>query len=456
MNQEYIKTMAIALPEDVLKAKWCGDFDRAMRLIDRKLVSEKTPECLKKRLELEKEILQRLPLDYTYTQEEAVQLVRKDIPDFTSEELDELRDCGKVDWIYIKGETVYSNRFYETLLKVYPDIAARAGLPPRAESPEQKLLTQNVADMKKSGEASWRVHMRAHFTVSDAAFRSGEEILVHMPVPKIAVNMQDIEILAASHPVYKLAGSDAPARTVSFKVSPEKNEPFWVEYAYTSAVKYTDPKPEEVCAEQPHHDTEELYPHIRFTPFVKALCAELSADEKNPLVLARRFYDYCTKVGTYSFMREYFTLPDSIPDYYGTGLKGDCGVQALLFITLCRYAGIPAKWQSGLFVTPYDQGSHDWAQFYIAPYGWLFADCSFGGSAYRAGNTERHDFYFGNLDPFRMVANSELQAEFDPPKQHLRIDPFDNQRGEAEYADRGLIWIEVDEHFEMLEMTKLT
>ena len=137
-------------------------------------------------------------------------------------------------------------------------------------------------------------------------------------------------------------------------------------------------------------------------------------------MLARRFYDYCTKVGTYSFMREYFTLPDSIPDYYGTGLKGDCGVQALLFITLCRYAGIPAKWQSGLFVT------------------------------------ERHDFYFGNLDPFRMVANSELQAEFDPPKQHLRIDPFDNQRGEAEYADHGLIWIEVDEHFEMLEMTKLT
>jgi DNA mismatch repair protein MutL len=86
----------------------------------------------------------------------------------------------------------------------------------------------------------------------------------------------------------------------------------------------------------------------------------------------------------------------------------------------------------------------------------MFADCSFGGSAYRAGNTERHDFYFGNLDPFRMAANSELQAEFDPPKLHLRIDPFDNQRGEAEYADRGLIWTEVKERFEMLEMVKLT
>ena len=85
MNQSYIELMAIALPEDVLKAKWCGDFDRAKRLIDRKLASEKTPVCLKKRLELEREILQRLPLDYTYTQEEAVKLVQRDIPDFTSE-----------------------------------------------------------------------------------------------------------------------------------------------------------------------------------------------------------------------------------------------------------------------------------------------------------------------------------------------------------------------------------
>ena len=95
-------------------------------------------------------------------------------------------------------------------------------------------------------------------------------------------------------------------------------------------------------------------------------------------------------------------------------------------------------------------------RFYIAPYGWLFADCSFGGSAYRAGNRERHDFYFGNLDPFRMAANSELQAELDPPKTQLRIDPFDNQRGEAEYADGGVIWTQADNGHEIIEMKKLS
>ena len=170
--------------------------------------------------------------------------------------------------------------------------------------------------------------------------------------------------------------------------------------------------------------------------------------------VARRFYDYCTTVVTYSYMREYFTITQ-IPEYAGLNQKGDCGVQALLFITLCRCAGIPARWQSGLFVTPYSQGCHDWAQFYVAPYGWLFADCSFGGSGYRAGSTLLHEHYFGNLDPYRMAANSQFQWEFDPPKAQLRSDPTDNQRGEAEYEDRGLSYQELDAAWELLEMTPL-
>ncbi len=114
-------------------------------------------------------------------------------------------------------------------------------------------------------------------------------------------------------------------------------------------------------------------------------------------------------------MREYFTILQ-IPEYAVLNQKGDCGVQALLFITRCRCAGIPARWQSGLFVTPYSQGCHDWAQFYIAPYGWLFADPSFGGSGYRSGNLEKQEHYFGNLDPWRMVANSEFKKALILPR----------------------------------------
>jgi hypothetical protein len=83
-------------------------------------------------------------------------------------------------------------------------------------------------------------------------------------------------------------------------------------------------------------------------------------------------------------------------------------------------------------------GDHDWGRFYAEPYGWLYADCAYGGIAWRKGDPERWDFYFGNMDPFRIVINNDIQQTFDPPKSYMRADPYDNQCGEAEYDDRGI------------------
>ena len=85
--------------------------------------------------------------------------------------------------------------------------------------------------------------------------------------------------------------------------------------------------------------------------------------------------------------------------------------------------------------------------FYVAPYGWLYADPSVGGGALREGCEELCDYYFGNLDPFRMVCASDVQQPFAPVKAFLRDDPYDNQTGEAEYEDAPL-------HFEDLTRSK--
>ena len=151
---------------------------------------------------------------------------------------------------------------------------------------------------------------------------------------------------------------------------------------------------------------------------------------------------------------EYFGL-ENIAENCARNFKGDCGVQALLFITLCRCAGIPARWQSGLCAEPNDVGMHDWAMFYVAPHGWMFADPSYGGGAHRAGNEARRVHYFGNLDPYRMVANCEFRAPLDPPKAHWRHDPYDNQAGEIEYEDRGLRGPEYERDMEMTQYAEL-
>ena len=87
---------------------------------------------------------------------------------------------------------------------------------------------------------------------------------------------------------------------------------------------------------------------------------------------------------------------------------------------------------------PERAGCHDWAQFYLAPLGWLWADCSFGASAHRRGDEAARRHYFGNLDPLRMVANRAFYAQLTPPDPFWRDDPYDNQTGELVVNGRPL------------------
>ena len=82
-------------------------------------------------------------------------------------------------------------------------------------------------------------------------------------------------------------------------------------------------------------DTEEQLPHIRFTPYLSSLLQEIVGGETNPVTKAWKIYEYITTKVMYSFMRPYFTV-ENISEYAAVNLKGDCGVQAILFITLCR------------------------------------------------------------------------------------------------------------------------
>lgn len=70
-------------------------------------------------------------------------------------------------------------------------------------------------------------------------------------------------------------------------------------------------------------------------------------------------------------------------------------------------------------------------------------------------NEERRKFYFGNLDPFRMIANSEFQTGFTIPKDFWRADPYDNQSGEIETLHRGLPYFEYDSFRDVIEFEEL-
>lgn len=431
---EDIEYLSVDLPEDILKRKWHGDFQGADRLIGLWLEKE-IPAGLRKKLVLEREILKRLPWEYPYRYEEALARLQEKVPDLAEEEFRALQDQGRIDWIYVNGEERFFNRFVETLLKVNPSVMERA----KKEEAEKQALLDVIRQIKERGEAECRFHIRASLRIKEESFRKGR-VKVHIPIPAECGQLKDIRILAAYPEPYELASPDSPQRAVCFRGDMQENHAFWVEYSYVNRVDYVEMKPWEVQPVDPADFAEDLaeqLPHIRFTPYMRALAQELTEGLDNSLDKARSIYDHITTHVEYSFVRSYFTI-ENLAEYAAVGGRGDCGIQALLFLTLCRIAGVPARWQSGLYTTPFSAGCHDWAQVYIAPYGWRYVDCSFGGSAYREGDEERRRFYFGNLDPFRMVANSRFQQEFDVKKDFLRADPYDNQRGEAEYEDRGL------------------
>ena len=445
--------LSAGLPEDILKAKWAGDFERAQRMIDLRLKDPRLPETLRESLRMEKTILDRLPAEYTLTREAALSQAQERISGMTEEEFDRLELEGELDYIYVLGEKRYYRRVVNTLVKVYPDLAARAGRP-FPDKPTQ--LDDMIARMMQIGRAALRIHMRHTVTIDDEAFTPGETYTVHIPIPMPAAQIRDVRVLTQDEGMI-VAPEDQPQRTVCFARKLDANAPFTVEYEYVCDARYADlSKPArgvvypDATPVRPE-DTMELRPHMTFTPYMRSLAAELAGGETDPLKVARRFYDFCTTRIVYSFVRSYLTIENG-SEYAAINLKGDCGLQTLCFITLCRIAGIPARWQAGLYVEPGDVGNHDWAQFYVEGYGWFFCDCSFGGSGWRKGNMTRWNFYFGNLDPWRMVSNADYQSDFYPPKKHVRIDPYDNQCGEIETPTRGLTAYECDCDWDILSM----
>lgn len=447
-----LEYLQIPLPEDLLKLKWYGKFDKMDKIIEMKLKKD-IPLALKKRFIHEQEIIKRMPKEYPLSCQEALTICHDNFIDFKDEELQQLQDENAVEWIFIEGKAHFRSDFFENIIKTRNDYVKRLIDPSKNKSRQANfdLLDEAIKEIKAKGKLSY--HMRLLTGVKLKVNDKNKRVKVHLPLPLENAQIKDFKLISTT-PQYKyLSASDHPQRTIYFEENIDDVKEFYVQYEYVNEMQYVELKEEEVLEKQPEFYLHEQAPHIVFTPYLKKLAHEIIKDETNNLIKAKLIYEYITTHINYSFVRNYYTIPN-IPEYAALGGKGDCGVQALLFITLCRYVGVPATWQAGLYVTPLDIGNHDWARFYIAPYGWLYADCSFGGSAYRNGDYERWQYYFGHLDPFRMVANSEYQFDLYPPKKYIRHDPYDNQTGEVELENRALSLDDYDLHLEVLSITK--
>ena len=90
-------------------------------------------------------------------------------------------------------------------------------------------------------------------------------------------------------------------RAAYMEVPCEAGGTYSVRYSFVNRAKYTavdlnrtacPPAGEGLTPEELAYNTGEQYPHIRFTPFIRSLAAQIAGNETDPLRLARRVYDY--------------------------------------------------------------------------------------------------------------------------------------------------------------------
>ncbi len=433
-----------------------GRFQEAAVRAQAALKDASLPAVERGRLAFEADRLERIRKDFPLTQQALFAALRDSVKNITAAECDRWVEEGRFDSRQIDGERRFMISSVPNLFFRYPELNARR-TPPRDTSRAEKLHWETCAAITKAAQAENRPYVlpkrfQATMTVTAAANAApaGEVIRAWLPVPRRYPFQVDFQLLSTSPAPKQLVDEQTPIRSIYLEQPALKDEParFSVGYAYTMYGVWFDLKPAEVRPCDADDPALKSYlaqgPHVVFTPEIRALSRQIVADETNPYWKARRCYDWIAEHIKYSYAIEYSTIRN-ISDYCLRKGYGDCGQEALLFITLCRLNGIPARWQSGWNTFAGEKTIHDWTEIYLAPYGWVPVDPYMAIYATRYATSlapeqrrDIRDFYFGGLDQYRMASNSDHSQTLTPPKRSLRSDNVNFQRGELEWDGHNL------------------
>ncbi len=425
----------------------------------------------RKKLEFEVDRLERIKQDYSMTKDRLYTQVEKSIKGVTPAEFERWIAEGKFDIRTIDGSQYFIGVSRSNLFWRYPEIAARRINPPDESAFERAVWESCVAIKKASSNREPYVLPKSFKTVMKVKLKAnvvpaGETVRAWLPIPRKFAYQKDFQLVSSSAVSTAIADEESSIRSAYMEQQSAKDQPteFKIEYTYSSLGIYFKLKEEEVLPLDPVdpavRDFTQEGPHVVFTDKMKKLSDKLAGKEKNPLAKARKFYDWITENIKYSYALEYSTIRN-IGEYCLDKMYGDCGQEALLFITLCRYNGIPARWQSAWFTFPGGKTIHDWTEIYVKPWGWIPVDPYMGIFAVRYMNSlskeqkeEVRQFYFGGLDQYRMSANSDHNQVLDPPKRSLRSDNVDFQRGELEYGEKNIYFDKYSYSLEIEEVKK--
>jgi transglutaminase-like putative cysteine protease len=428
-----------------------GQFQTAQARIDVELKRTDLPPDARRALEFQHVRMQRIRNDFTLTADDVKQRVRQQMSDLTDAEFARWDERGLFEHMVIDGERRYFARSPSNLFRLSAEAEARRkDRTPFAHGDVEQLSDYHravIEQSKRTGRSSvmpHKVKVTQSLTVKPDAVPAGKTLRVWIPFPRaIAGQQQDIRFVSSQPSKHTIAPESALQRTVYLEQPAHAKKPtvFSVTYELTvysqyHAIDAANVAPEAITSDLTSYVSERA-PHIAFTQPLRIFSKQVVGNATNPYQIAQRIFAAVDEI-PWAGAREYSTIPD-LSAYTLDAGHGDCGEQTLLLITLMRMNGIPARWQSGWTFTNGEYNDiHDWAEIYLAPYGWIPVDVTYG--RLDSADPALKWFYLGGLDNFRIAFNDDFSAEFVPRKQFFRSDTVDSQRGEVEWDGGDLYY----------------
>jgi len=413
--------------------------------------------------------MHRLALDFCKTREQALADARRVVPTITDEQFANWEKAGAVEAMGVDGTRWYFQNAGANVFRVNPEAAAlkaktgnrakdlyrlqdvKAVLAAYDQSGGATLtvarpnsISGNVQVNYQTGDVrnspkTWRVTYS--LSVQPGEVPPGEILRAWLPFPHAGNRQSNIRIVSTDPAQFIQSPTDAPISCVYLEKPAAASGPttFKIAFEYTAAAFYqpldpakAQPIPENDPALKPFLGEEPT--QIVFSDQIKKLSREIVGAEKNPVLIARKLFAWSATHLPWAPAREYSTI-DCLPAYaLGCG-HGDCGIKTMTFMTLCRFNGIPARWETGWTTDPV-QDMHDWCEIYLAPYGWVPADVTYG--LVDSANEREKWFYLGGIDAGRLVVNMDYNQPLYPAKIFSRSEIVDFQRGEVEWRGGNL------------------
>ncbi len=444
-----VTTFAQNIPEKIQKEINMGEFTKAQLLISEHLKENKLSAEEKESLMFESERLERIKKDFTKTRRQILSELEKILPGFPFGDFEKYEKDKSLEMKIIDGEKRYFKNAAANLFRINKELKklkeGKFGLSAnRLKDYQKEIVPQIIAENKTTKNkltSEENIKIIYKLTIKPNAVPAGEIIKCWLPFPKENhPRQQRLKLINTSEEKYIIAPDSVLQRTIYMEKKAEKDSAttFSIEYEFTAFAEYNDIFSKEIVPSDDASLSEyvkERPSHIVFTDEIKALSAKIIGDETNPLEKVKKIFSWIDENIPWASALEYSTIPN-ISAYCLENLHGDCGIKTLLFMTLCRYNGIPAKWQSGWMLHPVEVNLHDWCEIFIKPFGWVPVDQSFG--LINSENEKEKYFYIGNTDPYHLIINDDYSQSLFPVKIFPRSETVDFQRGEVEWRSGNL------------------